>query len=107
MRKSVCVSMLFALSVWATAALAADAPSLEQGKALFENEKLGTNGKSCATCHMGGKKLEWAATYDEEKLAGIVNQCVKQALKGTPLAADSDEMKSMVMYIKTFAGPGK
>lgn len=85
----------------------AEGPSMEQGKALFENNKLGTNGKSCATCHQGGKKLEWAATFEEEKLAGIINNCIKQALKGKPFDPDSDEMKSMVMYIKTFAGPGR
>lgn len=91
----------------AAISLAADAPSVEQGKELFESSKLGTNGKSCSTCHQGGRKLEWAATYDDEKLANIVNSCIQKTLKGKPLPPDSDSMKSMLSYIHTFAGPGR
>lgn len=96
--------MLFVGS--AVISMAADAPSAEQGKELFESSKLGTNGKSCSTCHPGGRKLEWAATYDDEKLANIVNSCIQKTLKGKPLSPDSDSMKSLLSYIHTFAGPG-
>ncbi|KAF0218515.1 MAG: hypothetical protein FD174_2815 [Geobacteraceae bacterium] len=105
MKKAIYAILL--VTALAVPAAASEGPSLERGKALFEDGKLGTSGKSCATCHQGGRKLEWAATYEEEKLAGIINNCVKQALKGKPLDPDSDDMKSMVMYIKTFAGPGR
>jgi len=80
--------------------------SVDKGRELFNSTALGKNGKSCAACHPGGKKLEWAATFDDEKLAGVINRCIKQALKGNPLPADSDELKSLVLYLKTFAGPG-
>ena len=82
-----------------------DVTHADQGKMLFENVKLGTNGKSCATCHPGGRKLEWAATFPEDKLANIINTCITKSLKGKPLAVDSAEMKSLVRYIKTFAAP--
>lgn len=96
------VSVLFVAQL----AVAEDA-SLEKGKALFENTRLGSNGKSCATCHPGGKKLEWAATtYDDAKLASIINRCIKASLKGEPLDPESTEIKSLVMYVKTFGGPG-
>jgi hypothetical protein len=97
------------LIIGATAAntLAAEEPSEERGKELFESVKLGTNGKSCVSCHPGGRKLEWAATYDDEKLAAIINACIGKALKGKPLPTDADSMKSILMYIKTFAGPGR
>lgn len=79
--------------------------SVERGRELFEDAKLGTTGKSCASCHPGGRKLEWAATFEEDKLASIINNCVKSSLKGKPLDTGSDDMKSLVRYIKTFAGP--
>lgn len=82
-----------------------NATHADQGKLLFENVKLGTNGKSCATCHPGGRKLEWAATFPDDKLVDITNTCITKSLKGKPLAVDSAEMKSLVRYIKTFGGP--
>ena len=99
--------MMLMLGITTATTLAAEEPSEERGKELFESVKLGTNGKSCATCHPGGRKLEWAATYEDEKLAAIINSCIGKALKGKPLPTDADSMKSMLMYIKTFAGPGR
>ncbi len=99
--------MLTALVViyGAVSAFAGEGGSLERGKELYESTKLGTNGKSCASCHPGGRKLEWAATYDETKLSVTANRCIVKALQGKALAADSDDLKSLVMYLKTFAGP--
>ena len=105
MRKA--LLMLSLLVVTATTLLAAEEPSLDRGRELFESDKLGTSGRSCATCHPGGKKLEWAATFEEEKLATIVNNCIKKANKGKPIPTDSSDMKSILMYIKTFAGPDR
>lgn len=96
----------FLMSV-AVVAQAADGPTLERGRELFGSTKLGTNGKSCASCHPGGRKLEWAATFDDEKLVGITNKCIEKALKGTPLDPAGTDMQSLIMYMKTFAGPGK
>lgn len=81
--------------------------SLERGQELFESTKLGTNGKSCATCHPGGKKLEWAGTYEDGRLASITNACIQKALKGKPLEPGSEDMKSFLLYIRTFAGSGR
>lgn len=89
----------------AVAAQAADGPSLERGKELFESTKLGTSGKSCASCHPGGRKLEWAATYDDGKLSSTINMCIEKALKGKPLDPAGDDMQSFILYMKTFAGP--
>lgn len=82
-------------------------PSLERGKELFNSAKLGTNGKSCATCHRDGKNLEKAAAYSNEKLRDIINQCIKNPLEGKGLDLSSSDMKSLIIYIKAFAGPGK
>ena len=48
--------------------------SLEKGKALFNDPKLGTTGKSCNDCHTDGKGLDKAgANKDLEK---IINSCI-------------------------------
>lgn len=91
----------------ASLATAADGPSVERGKELFYGAKLGTNGESCAGCHPGGSRLEKAAAYDEERLGEIINQCIKKPLMGSGLDPDSTEMKSLIMYIRTFAVGGK
>ena len=89
----------------AVTAQAADGPTLERGKELFESTKLGTTGNSCATCHPGGRKLEWAATYDDGKLKSVVNKCIEKALRGNTLDPAGNDMQSIIMYMKTFAGP--
>lgn len=100
----VITSLLFAGSMaWG---YGEEAPAeADQGKMLFESVKLGTNGKSCATCHPGGKKLEWAATFPDDRLTDMTNTCISNALKGKPLDENSAEMKNLIRYIKTFAGP--
>ena len=85
-------------------AYGADAPSVEQGKTLFESSTLGTSGKSCATCHPGGRKLEWAGTMDEAKLTNIINRCIAGPLKGKQLDPASPEMKSLILYLRSLAG---
>lgn len=87
--------------VWCSSVMGADAPSLEMGKLLFNNEKLGTSGKSCATCHRDVNKLKKSAAYDEDKLVNIINQCIAGPLKGKMLDSRSAEMKSLVLYLKS------
>lgn len=96
----------FLLLVLPAVVAAGAGPSVERGKELFTGTTLGTNGKSCSGCHPDGRKLEKAATYAEDDLAGIINACIRKPLAGKPLSPDSDDMKSMIMYIRTFA-PGK
>lgn len=87
-------------------AIAANGPSLERGKELFNSPQLGTNGKSCASCHPDGKMLDQVATNDDEQLTKIINQCIKQPLKGTALEPGSSEMKSLVLYLRSLAKAG-
>lgn len=98
---------LCTLAVTASVAMAADAPSIEQGKELFNNPNLGTNGKRCSTCHPDGKGLREAAGYDGGRLEKIVNQCISKALKGKELAPDSTELKSLVMYLQSLTAVGE
>jgi cytochrome c peroxidase len=93
------IRMIAPLCLFAATALAAESPSTEHGKALFDSADLGTNGKSCATCHPGGARLTEAAGYGDAELTTIINSCISKPLKGKKLADDSVEMKSLVMYI--------
>ena len=89
------------LTTLATLAAAGEAPSVERGRALFTGTTLGTNGKSCATCHPDGKGVGKAAGMDEGELARVLNGCIMKPLKGKPLDAGSTEMKSLMMYVKS------
>ncbi len=88
---------------------AAQAGNVEKGKALFNDTSLGTNGKSCGSCHPGGGGLEKAGGKKEFNIMGkkqgsleeAVNFCIKLALKGKPLKEDSQKMKDIVAYIRS------
>ncbi len=81
---------------------AQDGASVEKGKALFNDPRLGTTGKSCNDCHPNGKGAEKAAA--KKDIEQIVNGCITHSIKGKALAVDSVEMRSLVMYIKSLAG---
>jgi hypothetical protein len=72
--------------------------SSDKGKVLFNDAKLGTNGKICNDCHKDGAGLEKAAVKND--LEAIVNTCIKKAMNGRKLKKTSVEMQSMVLYIK-------
>lgn len=78
--------------------------SLDRGKALFGDPKLGTNGRSCSECHPNGKGMDRAATRPD--LPAMVNGCIARALKGTALDENSAEMGSLLLYIRSFGKQG-
>ncbi|WP_020677857.1 cytochrome c peroxidase [Geopsychrobacter electrodiphilus] len=85
----------------ASPCLAAQAPTADLGKQLFESPTLGSNGKSCSSCHSQGKGLEKIAGYDDAKLKGRINSCIRGALKGKVLALESTELDSMLIYLRS------
>ncbi len=97
------MAALAALAALTSLAVAADAPSLQRGRELFESTRLGTSGKSCAGCHPGGSKLAQVAPYDQAQLAEIINRCITNPLRGKALDPESADMESLIMYIRTFA----
>lgn len=98
----ICSGLLCVNGAWA-----AEAPSLKSGQELFASGKLGTSGKSCASCHPGGKGLKVSATSSDEDLADTINGCIAGPLKGKPLAPELADMKSLLLYLKSLAGTGK
>lgn len=83
------------------------AENLEKGRLLFNDTSLGTNGKSCNSCHLGGKGInsnkERYVIFGKEldELEDAVNFCIEMALKGKPLDKNSEKMKDMVAYLKS------
>lgn len=105
MKSTMLVSVLVA--AMALPAMAADEASPEKGKQLFSSTALGTNGRSCATCHPGGKGLEKAGRLSDEELAEMVNTCIKKPLQGKELDPESAEIKSLVLYMKSISAKGQ
>jgi cytochrome c len=90
------VSVVFAAQHEATA---------DRGKLLFNDTKLGANGKTCNDCHKDGAGLEKAGI--KQDLVTIVNTCIKKGLNGKALKEKSIEMQSLVLYIKGLGGERK
>jgi len=82
-----------------------------KGKELFNDVKFagGTAGKSCNSCHPGGKGLEKAGDKKDFSLGGkmqksleeALNVCIVMANKGKAIDVKSDRMKELVAYIKS------
>lgn len=77
--------------------------SAERGKALFESTTLGTNGKSCAMCHAGGKRFEEVAETPDAELADYVNSCIEAMLAGKPLREGSEDLRALVLHVRSVA----
>ena len=75
---------------------------LDEGKRLFHDKTLGSNGKNCATCHSEGKGLQNAGEYNEEMLQDYVNFCIRDALKGKLLPAGAPQLVALEKYVRTF-----
>ncbi len=84
-------------------AYADSGPSVETGKKLFYGTFLGTNGKSCGSCHKTTENIKKdTAKYPEDPaLKNVINGCITENLKGKPLPGDSAEMNSLIMYMRS------
>ena len=98
------VMILTAAVVMAGSLSIAYGANTEKGKALFESPKLGngTTGKSCLTCHPGGKKLGsdlferkqlTIMGMEKENIAGMVNTCIEKPLGGTAIDPHGEKMQ--------------
>ena len=85
--------------------------AIERGKTLFNDMTFGngTAGKSCNTCHPGGRGLEAAGDKKEFHIMGqtqnsleeAVNICIEMPLKGTAIDPESQDMKDIAAYIRS------
>jgi cytochrome c len=93
--------------------------SIERGKMLFMDPKLGTNEQTCTTCHMQGGTVAgkvgdteirafdslgtkypmyWPMANKVITLDQVVNFCIVHPLKGKPLPCDDQRMADLVAY---------
>lgn len=87
------------------------AGDVERGKSLFNDTTFGngTSGKSCNSCHLGGRGLEMSAYKKKFNIMGkkqnsleeAVNFCIEMALKGKAIDPNSKDMKDIVAYIRS------
>lgn len=100
------LALLLAVPLLAGAVPAGDAA---RGSALFKDPGLGTSGKSCASCHQAGQRLdpEELAEASDAKLGAYVNSCITGMLKGKPLAEGSADLKALVGHLRTFQKQGR
>jgi hypothetical protein len=102
--KTFIVLFLAVLSTGIGVSWASAAGDPAKGKILFNDTHLGgtTGGRSCNSCHPGGKGLEKAGARND--LPGIINACIENALKGKPLDRKSGKMADLVAYIESLEG---
>ena len=90
------------LKLWKQEYMAA----VKQGRKVFTDPKLGSNGIVCAQCHPNGANTH-PETYPKfQKQLGkvaqlweMVNWCIRNPLEGKDLAADEPRMTNMLTYI--------
>ncbi len=78
---------------------------VQQGRALWTDGKLGTNGVACAQCHPNGANSH-PETYPKfQKQMGrvvafweMINWCLRNPLEGQPLAADDPKLIALQAY---------
>ena len=83
-------------------AIAVEVATPEMGRALFESTQLGKSGRSCAVCHPDGKGLDKVGDFNDAELKDIINACVRDALQGTLFAGDSQELKALLLHVRSF-----
>ncbi len=103
-RHNMALLIVLTLAVGAGIVFAAEGASIEKGKSLFNDPKLGTTGKSCNTCHPEGKNIQKAAARID--LVQIVNGCITNSIRGKALDPQSVEMQSLILYIKSLGIQG-
>lgn len=79
---------------------------VEQGREVFTDPKLGSNGIVCAQCHPNAANTH-PETYPKfQKQLGkvaqmweMVNWCIRNPLEGQDLAVDDPKMSAILSYI--------
>jgi len=91
----------FLALAWAVSVPAMEGPTVELGKNLFESTSLGSNGKSCSTCHQDGKGLNKIGTYEDGQLKEIISSCIQNALKGKKFNPEAQELDALLAYLRS------
>ena len=120
MRLTLAAAFLLALSLTASAPAQADEFTkadtdrwqaefqkvVADGRALWTDGTLGTNGVACGQCHPNAANTH-PETYPKfqkqlgkvAQLYEMVNWCLRNPLQGQPLAADDPKMTAILSYV--------
>ncbi len=90
----------------------AAAVDINHGRELFESPALGggTTGKSCSTCHAGGKrfgkklfnrKYYMIMGMKKNTLADVVNVCIEKPLGGHAIDPQGKDMADLIAYMRS------
>lgn len=86
---------------------------VQNGKTIFNDSSLGTNGKSCNSCHPDGKSIDAGKKAfkilgtEQKSIEDAVNFCIEKALSGKALEKDSEKIDDIVSYLKSVKGKKK
>ncbi len=79
---------------------------VKQGRDLFTDSKLGTNGVVCAQCHPNAANTHPETYPKYQKQVGrvvqlweVANWCIENPLEGKALTADDPKMVALITYI--------
>jgi len=113
MRTTICRVVPLA-AVFLLAASPAFAGALDDAAAaggrLFASTELGTNGKSCSTCHGDGSVFAGREPFPKEALGGVrtldqaIQVCITNALAGRALAWDDRRITDLAVHLSRIYG---
>ena len=72
-----------------------------QGKGIFSDSSLGTNGKSCGSCHVEGKKPLDGRKVDS-RLVAFVQYCYEHAIGGQKVMV-GDKLDKLIAYFRSLS----
>ncbi|MGV1099236.1 hypothetical protein ACUUL3_07465 [Thiovibrio sp. JS02] len=110
------IILLAAITVTLTAPARAADPV--RGKALFHSPSLagGTSGKTCLTCHEGGRDFSGKTLRRERyevmgiamrSLPEVINFCIEVALRGEGIAEQGQDMEDLIAFLHEFIKTGQ
>jgi len=112
--KKVMIAVLVGVGILIGVGVSQAGGDVENGKKLFESPTLGggTSGKTCVTCHPGGRNLSsrlFGTSRDSaeirndkrSRLAGMVNTCIERPLAGKGIDPVGAEMADIIAYMRS------
>lgn len=82
-----------------------------RGAALFADTGLGTNGKSCSSCHGSGSVWVGKPRFPKFALGAVltldqaIQACITNALQGPALPPNDEKLTALAVYIDGLYAP--
>ena len=107
------LSLLVFLAICGAAVASELSDAAARGAGLFKDAALGTNGKSCATCHADGSVWAGQARFPKVALGGLrtldqaIQICISSALGGKLLPWDDARLTALAAFVDAASTPKK